>query len=123
MRSRRSTSRAGCALLLFSATLLAGCQARTAPIQADSQFKRVRVKFDRLHRLVRSNGTIQAVSALTVRVPQIYGQGQGGDMTLTKLIPTGAAVKEGDILAEFDRTKQVDAARDAQAKYEDLRHQ
>src|ERR1700690_2439791 len=44
-------------------------------------------------------------------------------MTLTKRIQTGAAVKEGDILAEFDRTKQVDAARDAQAKYEDLRHQ
>lgn len=44
-------------------------------------------------------------------------------MTLTKLIPTGAAVKEGDILAEFDRTKQIDNARDAQAKYEDLRHQ
>ena len=122
MWSRRSTSRTGCGFLLFFCVLmLAGCQARTAPLQAEAQFKRVRVKLDRLHRLVRSNGTIQAVNALTIRVPQIYGQ--GGDMTLTKLIPTGAAVKEGDLLAEFDRTKQVDAAKDAQARYEDLRHQ
>jgi multidrug efflux pump subunit AcrA (membrane-fusion protein) len=83
--------------------------------------KRVKVRFDRLHRLVRSNGSVQAVNSLIIRVPQI--EGQGGDMTLTKLIPGGAEVKQGDMLAEFDRTKQVDNAREAQAKYEDLRHQ
>ena len=109
--------------VVSAALTLVACQAKTAPItaQSDPPLKRVKVRFERLHRLVRSNGTIQAVNALTVRVPQIYGQ--GGDMTLTRLIPTGAAVKEGDILAEFDRTKQVDAARDAKGKYEDLRHQ
>jgi multidrug efflux pump subunit AcrA (membrane-fusion protein) len=64
---------------------------------------------------------VEAVNALTIRVPQI--EGQGGDMTLTKLIPGGAEVKTGDMLAEFDRTKEVDNAREAQAKYEDLRHQ
>ena len=125
MPLRRSTSRTGCALLTCFVLLLAGCQARTAPINPEvksaQQFEKVRVTFDRLHRRVRSNGMIQAVNALTIRVPQIYGQ--GGDMTLTRLIPTGEAVKEGDVLAEFDRTKQVDAARDAQARYEDLRHQ
>ena len=125
MWSRRSTSLAGGGLLGCVVLLLAGCQARTAPIppevQSKAQWKPIKVRFDRLHRRVRSNGTIQAVNALTIRVPQIHGQ--GGDMTLTKLIPTGAAVKEGDVLAEFDRTKQVDAARDAQAKYEDLSHQ
>jgi HlyD family secretion protein len=125
MPLRRSTPRASCALLACSVLLLAGCQARTATItlnvQSAEQFKRVRVRFDRLHRMVRSNGTIQAVNGLTVRVPQIYGQ--GGNMTLTKLIPTGAAVKQGDVLAEFDRTQQVDTAREAQAKYEDLCHQ
>ncbi len=121
MQLRRSMA----SLLACSALILLGCQARTAPItsnvQSAEQFQRVRVKFDRLHRHVRSNGTIQAVNALTIRVPQVYGQ--GGDMTLTRLIATGAAVKEGDVLAEFDRTKQVDDARDAKAKYEDLLHQ
>ena len=32
-------------------------------------------------------------------------------------------VKTGDIVAVFDRAKLIDQARDAQAKYEDLRHQ
>jgi HlyD family secretion protein len=99
--------------------------AQTAPSPPNAppaaNLKRIKVRFERLHRRVRSNGTVQAVNAFTVRVPQI--RGQNGDMTLTKLIPTGAAVKEGDILAEFDRVKQLDDARDAQAKFEDLRHQ
>jgi len=121
MQLRRSTQRTGCGLLVCTVLLLAGCQARTAPLTQPVAFNRIKVRFDRLHRRIRSNGSIQAVNALTIRVPQIYGQ--GGDMTLTRLIPTGAEVKEGDVLAEFDRTKQVDAARDAQARYEDLRHQ
>ena len=123
MRPNRLVARFAWAAVISAALLLLGCQAKTAPItpQSDPQTKRLKVRFDRLHRLVRSNGTVQAVHALTVRVPQIHGQ--GGDMTLTKLIPTGAQVKEGDVLAEFDRTKQVDNAREAQAKYEDLRHQ
>lgn len=44
-------------------------------------------------------------------------------MTLVKLVPNGTKVNEGDVLAEFDRTQQLDAARDAQARYEDLSHQ
>lgn len=112
--------------LLCSVLVFAGCQARTAPTTSDQrsseeQYKRVKVRFDRLHRLVRSNGTIQAVNGMTIRVPQIYGQ--GGNLTVTRLLPTGATVQKGDVLAEFDRTQMIDSARDAQAKYEDLRHQ
>jgi multidrug resistance efflux pump len=44
-------------------------------------------------------------------------------MTLTKLIPNGSRVKEGDLVAVFDSTQQIDQARDAQAKFEDLSHQ
>jgi multidrug resistance efflux pump len=44
-------------------------------------------------------------------------------MTLTKIIPNGTRVKEGDLMAIFDSTQQVDQARDAQAKFEDLGHQ
>jgi len=112
-------------VLCAVALLLLGCQAKTAPLPPNSpstaNLEKIKVRFDRLHRRVRSNGTVQAVQALTIRVPQI--RGQNGDMTLTKLIPTGVAVKEGDVLAEFDRVKQLDDARDAQAKFEDLRHQ
>jgi len=72
-------------------------------------------------REVRVTGVIQAVHASKLLVPQI--QGQGGAMTLTKLIPNGSSVKEGDLIAVFDNTQQVDNARDAQAKFDDLGHQ
>lgn len=125
MRLSRPVSSVSWVAVVGAALILLGCEAKSAPIPAtvepNAPLKKVKVRFDRLHRLVRSNGTVQAVNALTIRVPQI--EGQGGNMTLTKLIPSGAEVKEGAILAEFDRTKQVDNAREAQAKYEDLRHQ
>jgi len=61
------------------------------------------------------------VRAFTVQVPQIAGQ--QGRMTLVKLAPNGLKVQKGDLLAEFDRTAQADAAREAQAKFDDLSHQ
>jgi membrane fusion protein (multidrug efflux system) len=38
-------------------------------------------------------------------------------------VQNGAKVKEGDVLAEYDRTQQLDNARDAQGKYDGLSHQ
>jgi len=70
---------------------------------------------------VRLTGTVQAVHYFTVQTPQIGGQ--GGRVTLTKIIANGVRVKTGDILAEFDRTQEVDNARDAKAKFDDLSHQ
>ena len=70
---------------------------------------------------VRATGTIQAVQAFTVQVPQLSGQNQR--ITLVKLVPNGTTVKQDDVLAEFDRTQQAEAAREAQAKFEDLSHQ
>jgi|SRR5687768_9248886 len=72
-------------------------------------------------RMTRATGTVQAVRSFTVQAPQISGQ--SGSMTLVKLIPNGARVKEGDVLAELDRTQVLDSARDLKAKFEDLGHQ
>lgn len=44
-------------------------------------------------------------------------------MTLTRLVTNGVTVKEQDLVAVFDSTAQSDAARAAQAKYDDLSHQ
>ena len=128
MPLRRRVDRKTGAVLISIALIFLGCQAKTAPrnpvTTSEPAVKKVKVRFGQLRRVMRSNGSIQAVNALTVRVPQIESQaGQGGNLTLTKLIPGGSEVRTGDILAEFDRTKQVDDAREAQAKYEDLRHQ
>jgi HlyD family secretion protein len=71
--------------------------------------------------VIRATGTVQAVRSVLVQVPQITGQ--DGRVVLATLIPNGTDVKEGDVLAEFDRTKQMDLAREAQAKFEDLNHQ
>jgi HlyD family secretion protein len=72
-------------------------------------------------REVRLTGTVQAVHFFTVQTPQLGNQ--GGRVTLTKLIENGVRVKAGDILAEFDRTQELDNARDARAKFDDLSHQ
>jgi multidrug resistance efflux pump len=66
-------------------------------------------------------GTVQAVHSLVVRTPAI--QGQGGNLTLTRLATNGSAVRQGDILAEFDPTAELQAERDAEAKFDDLKHQ
>ena len=72
-------------------------------------------------RRVWVTGKIQAVRAFNVQVPQISGQ--GGRVTLTRILANGSKVNTGDILAEFDRTQQLDNAREAQAKFDDLSHQ
>lgn len=72
-------------------------------------------------REVRITGTVQAIHSTKVLVPVIYGQ--GGPLTLTRLIANGSPVKEGDVIATFDATQQIDLARDAQAKFDDLGHQ
>ena len=54
----------------------------------------------RVKREVRVTGIVEAVHSSKVLVPQIFSQ--GGPMTLTKLIPNGSKVKEGDLIAVFD---------------------
>ncbi len=75
----------------------------------------------RLKREVRLSGVVEAVHSSKVLVPQIWGQ--GGSLTLVKLVPNGVRVKDGDLIAVFDATQQADQARDTQAKYDDLGHQ
>lgn len=72
-------------------------------------------------RRIRSTGTVQAVRVHNITVPQI--RGPGGQLTLTRLIPNGTKVQEGDLIAEFDKVQQMDDARDAKAKVDDLGHQ
>ena len=98
--------------------LLASCS-HTAPpaVQAASPGSET----PRAKREVRLTGMIEAVHSSKVLVPQIWGP--GGALTLTKLVPNGASVKEGDLIALFDNTQQADTLRDTQAKYDDLGHQ
>lgn len=70
---------------------------------------------------VRITGVVQPSRSFLVQVPII--EGQGGNVTLARLVANGAKVNEGELIAEFDNTKEVQALRDATAKFEDLSHQ
>ena len=96
--------------------LLTACSRTTPPVTHAAAPDTPRAK-----REVRVTGIVEAVHSSKILVPQIFSQ--GGPMTLTKLIPNGSKVKEGDLIAIFDSTQQIDLARDAQAKFDDLGHQ
>lgn len=65
-------------------------------------------------RVVRISGMIQALQAISLRVPQISGQ--NSRVTLAALIPNGSTVHKGETLAEFDQTAILDEERDVKAK-------
>jgi len=117
MRIRSSAGVLLCALGLLSAA----CGRSPAPVAHAATAGPAPENRPASRHEVRLTGTIQAVHFFTVQVPQIGGQ--GGRVTLTKLIANGSRVKTGDLLAEFDRTQQMDDARQAQAKFDDLSHQ
>jgi multidrug resistance efflux pump len=70
---------------------------------------------------VRATGVIRAVHSVIIQVPRI--EGQGGNLTLATLTENGKVVPEGELLATFDRTSEIVLLRQAQAKYDDLKHQ
>jgi HlyD family secretion protein len=99
--------------------LLTSCGRSTPPVHAASSGVVQQPQDDK--REVRVTGIVQAVHSSKVLVPQIAGN--FSRMTLTHILPNGTQVKAGDLIANFDATAQVDAARDAQAKFDDLGHQ
>jgi multidrug resistance efflux pump len=74
-----------------------------------------------IKREIRVTGVIQAVHATKIMVPQITGS--TSQMTLTHIVANGTRVEKGTIIATFDATTQMDAVRDANAKFDDLGHQ
>jgi multidrug efflux pump subunit AcrA (membrane-fusion protein) len=74
-----------------------------------------------LHTL-RVTGTLEAVRSHSVLAPRLAGSATGA-MVVTKLVRTGERVKQGDLLAEFDRQSQIKNLLDKQAEYRDLLNQ
>jgi len=113
-------SRSLSVVVLCLAALLASCN-RPAPAPTHAASEPAVAPAPRVKREIRASCVVQAVQAVHLPVPRI--QAQSSYITLTQLIPSGSRVKEGDLIAGFDATQQMDAARDAQAKFEDLGHQ
>jgi HlyD family secretion protein len=66
----------------------------------------------------RLKGMTAAVLARAIMAPRIAGQ-QVGTLTITKLVPSGTRVKQGDLLVEFDRQAQARDFIDKQAQADD----
>jgi multidrug resistance efflux pump len=64
---------------------------------------------------------LEAVRSTRVSVPAVTGPTY--QMTLTRLVPNGATVPKGAVVAEFDPLEQLDQARQSAAKYDDLSFQ
>jgi HlyD family secretion protein len=67
-------------------------------------------------RVLRLTGTVQAIQSYTIAAPRLAGQ-QIGQLTVTKLTPSGTKVKQGDLLVEFDRQDQIKNSLDRKAEY------
>lgn len=111
--------------LVFSLCLvLAACSRPAAVRSVEAASPPAAADIDTAGSDIRATGKIMAVREFTVQVPQIAGlTGQSSRLTITKIIASGSSVQEGDVLAEFDQTQQLDSAREAQAKFDDLNHQ
>jgi HlyD family secretion protein len=68
---------------------------------------------------LRLKGVTEAVRMRAILAPVLSGQ-YVATLTITKLAPAGTKVKQGDILAEFDRQAQIRDSLDKQADYDKL---
>lgn len=71
---------------------------------------------------VRLSGTVEAVQSTTVAAPRLSGPNTSS-LVITQLIRPGTTVQPGDLLVEFDRQLQIQAALDRRAELNDLDQQ
>ncbi|MPZ16358.1 MAG: HlyD family efflux transporter periplasmic adaptor subunit [Luteitalea sp.] len=68
---------------------------------------------------VRLHGLVEAVESTPIATPRLSGA-QSGGLVITRLMANGARVEPGDILVEFDRQEQINAALEKRAEWQDL---
>jgi HlyD family secretion protein len=68
---------------------------------------------------LRLSGTVSPVEYYGVQAPRLSGQ-MSNSMVITKIVSNGTQVREGEILAEFDRQTQTKSILDKQAEYDNL---
>lgn len=111
MQTRSAVLRWGVPLL--AALALSACNRQTrspGTVAQSGEPTLVTVDLRQIRRHVRATGAIQPVEAVTLAAPQLY---EGGELVLTKIARSGTRVEEGETVAEFDRTRSLERARDA----------
>jgi HlyD family secretion protein len=109
------------ALMLFFLLLLPriyGHFRAAASPTTESQLT-ARVEQKKFSQVLRLSGTTQATRSFIVSAPQLEGA-QLNNLNITALIPAGSAVKQDEILVQFDPQAQVKDFLDKQKIYTDL---
>jgi HlyD family secretion protein len=108
-----------CLLLLAFFWLSYRAPASTSFSAANSTFMVQSVPF---HSAIRVAGTTQASRSFYVLAPQLEGANLDS-LLITKLMSSGAKVRKGDVLVEFDPQAQVKDSLDKQSTYKNLANQ
>ncbi len=102
--------------------LLSACGARAPAESASSPASAtVTARAERrpFVRALRVAGLVAAARSYAVTAPRLAGAGMSV-LVCTKLVPSGTAVKKGDLLVEFDRQAQLKNAFDRRGEYLDF---
>jgi HlyD family secretion protein len=108
-------------LTLVAALLLGLVLVAAFPRKTPSTLETLQPRTDRSPALptMRLKGLTEAVRMRAILVPVLSGQFVA-TLTVTRLTPAGTRVKQGDLLAEFDRQSQIRDSVDKRADYDKL---
>jgi len=109
-------------LAVLLACVVGGCSSGTEAPPASTPSGTVRVARRDVQRVVRLHGVVEAEASLAIVVPRLAGQASGS-LVITRLVANGTRVRAGDLLVEFDRQTQIDAALERRAEWQDLAEQ
>ena len=101
--------------------LLLGCAAREAAKTPDMAVSTPTARAQRrpFVRAIRVAGLVAASRSYAVTAQRLAGSGMGM-LVVTKLVASGASVRKGDLLVEFDRQAQIKNAFDRRGEYLDF---
>jgi HlyD family secretion protein len=102
MRSRRAITWAVVAVVLCAVAGVVAAVRRSSPVAAEDEIPTIRVKRGDFEMKVYARGELRATHSETLTAPPIGG----GSLQITRLLHTGAVVKKGDLVMEFDPTEQ-----------------
>lgn len=108
-------------LSILAACFVTGCSSNNPTARALPSTVQAASAANSTTNTLRATGTIQALQAYSIRVPQISGL--SSRVTLTHLIPNGSKVIKDQVLAEFDSTTILDQAIETEAKVSEAGHQ
>jgi multidrug efflux pump subunit AcrA (membrane-fusion protein) len=117
LRLRRTLAVAAAAIVMVAATALVVTRGRIPAAGSRTQHSTANAA-----QVLRLKGTTEAVQSRAILAPVLEGQ-QVPTLTITRLAAAGTHVKQGDLLAEFDRQAQMRDSLDKQAEYRRLADQ